>query len=66
MSMGVAIVTGSAGLVGSEVVRHVADKGMVVVGIDNDMRRKFFGNEASTHGEVAKRHDSRASSGGGY
>jgi NAD(P)-dependent dehydrogenase (short-subunit alcohol dehydrogenase family) len=29
--MGVAIVTGSAGLVGSEVVRHVADKGMVVV-----------------------------------
>jgi len=49
MNMGVAIVTGSAGLVGSEVVRHVADKGMVVVGIDNDMRSKFFGNEASTH-----------------
>jgi CDP-paratose 2-epimerase len=46
--LGVAIITGSAGLVGSEAVRHFASLGMDVVGIDNDMRAKFFGEEAST------------------
>ncbi len=46
--MKVAIVTGSAGLVGSESVRFFAGKGFRVVGIDNDMRRYFFGSEAST------------------
>ena len=46
--MSVAIVTGSAGLVGSECVRYFSSKGMEVVGIDNDMRRYFFGEEAST------------------
>jgi len=46
--MDVAIVTGSAGLIGSEAVRFLIQKGMLVVGIDNDMRRKFFGEEAST------------------
>jgi CDP-paratose 2-epimerase len=46
--MSVAIVTGSAGLVGSESVRHFAALGMKVVGVDNNMRAKFFGNEAST------------------
>jgi len=44
----VAIVTGSAGLIGSEAVRHFAALGLDVVGIDNDMRRQFFGDEAST------------------
>jgi len=44
----VAIVTGSAGLVGSEAARHFAGQGLDVVGIDNDMRRQFFGAEAST------------------
>jgi len=42
------IVTGSAGLIGSETVRHFARDGARVVGIDNDMRAKFFGPEAST------------------
>lgn len=42
------VVTGSAGLIGSETVRHFAAKGMRVVGIDNDMRRYFFGDEGST------------------
>lgn len=42
------IVTGSAGLIGSETVRHFARDGARVVGIDNDMRAKFFGAEAST------------------
>jgi nucleoside-diphosphate-sugar epimerase len=46
--MSIALATGSAGLVGSESVRFFADLGMQVVGIDNDMRRFFFGDEAST------------------
>jgi CDP-paratose 2-epimerase len=46
--LSVAIITGSAGLVGSEAVRYFASLGMDVVGIDNGMRAKFFGEEAST------------------
>ena len=46
--MSVAIITGSAGLIGSEAVRFFAAKGLTVVGVDNDMRRRFFGDEAST------------------
>src|SRR5690242_12717214 len=46
--MSVCIVTGSAGLIGSEAVRFFASQGMTVIGIDNDMRRKFFGDAAST------------------
>ncbi len=46
--MSVAVITGSAGLIGSEAVRFFAAKGLTVVGIDNDMRRRFFGDEAST------------------
>src|SRR3984893_10182464 len=42
------IVTGSAGLIGSESVRHFAAEGYGVIGIDNDMRSRFFGAEAST------------------
>jgi len=42
------IVTGSAGLIGSESARHFAAEGYRVVGIDNDMRSRFFGPEAST------------------
>src|SRR6476661_6366647 len=47
-SMSIAVITGSAGLIGSEAVRYFAAKGMHVVGIDNDMRKYFFGPEAST------------------
>jgi CDP-paratose 2-epimerase len=46
--MSIALITGSAGLIGSEAVRYFAEKGMPVVGIDNDMRKFFFGDEAST------------------
>ena len=46
--MRVAVITGSAGLVGSEAVRHFAAKGLRIVGIDNDLRRYFFGPEGST------------------
>ena len=40
--------TGSAGLVGSEASRHFAKLGLEVVGIDNDMRSRFFGPDASS------------------
>lgn len=46
--MSIAIVTGSAGLIGSEATRHFAEQGLDVIGIDNDLRRYFFGAEAST------------------
>jgi CDP-paratose 2-epimerase len=46
--LSVAIITGSAGLVGSEAVTYFASIGMQVVGIDNGMRAEFFGADAST------------------
>lgn len=46
--MSVAIITGSAGLIGSEATTFFAAQGLDVVGIDNDMRRVFFGEDAST------------------
>ncbi|MFC7247403.1 NAD-dependent epimerase/dehydratase family protein [Catellatospora aurea] len=46
--MSVALVTGSAGLIGSEAARHFAGLGMHVVGLDNDMRKYFFGEDGST------------------
>ncbi|MBI1272778.1 MAG: NAD-dependent epimerase/dehydratase family protein [Alphaproteobacteria bacterium] len=45
--MSVALITGAAGLIGSEAARYFADKGFDVVGIDNDMRSYFFGDGAS-------------------
>jgi len=41
------MVTGSGGLIGSEAVRFFSKKGFDVIGIDNDMRRTFFGESAS-------------------
>jgi len=46
--MKVCIVTGSSGLIGSESVEFFADKFDKVVGIDNNMRMRFFGADAST------------------
>ncbi len=43
-----AIVTGASGLIGSETVRRLARDGFRVIGLDNDMRARFFGPEAST------------------
>jgi CDP-paratose 2-epimerase len=48
MKAGAVLVTGSAGLIGSETVKHFAHDGHLVIGIDNDMRKRFFGEEAST------------------
>lgn len=41
------LVTGSMGLVGSEAARFYLDRNCFVTGVDNDMRRHFFGEEAS-------------------
>jgi len=46
--MDIALITGSAGLIGAEATRFFINKGFKVVGIDNDMRKYFFGQEAST------------------
>lgn len=46
--MPTAIVTGSGGLIGSESVQHFARAGYDVVGLENDMRARFFGPSAST------------------
>jgi CDP-paratose 2-epimerase len=46
--MPVALITGSAGLIGSQAAVHFAGLGLQVVGVDNDMRRVFFGDDSST------------------
>jgi CDP-paratose 2-epimerase len=48
-----AIVTGSGGLIGSACVRLLASEGWDVIGLDNDMRRQFFGPSGSTAENVA-------------
>lgn len=46
--MKIALVTGSCGLIGSETCKRLHAEGYAIVGVDNDMRRYFFGDEAST------------------
>lgn len=42
------LVTGSSGLIGSEAVAHFDAQGHEVVGVDNNMRRVFFGAPGDT------------------
>jgi len=56
--MPIAIVTGSGGLIGSESVVHLVELGFDVVGLENDMRSRFFGPEASTAHTTARLLDS--------
>lgn len=42
------LVTGSSGLIGSEVVEHFCSKGWKVHGVDNNMRADFFGPNGDT------------------
>ncbi len=56
--MNIVIVTGSNGLIGSEAVKFFSKQGFKVIGIDNDMRAYFFGNEASTKKNERKLLDS--------
>ena len=46
--MSAVLITGSAGLIGSEAAQFYCQRGHLVVGIDNDMRSAFFGSDAST------------------
>ncbi len=46
--MDICLITGSAGLIGSEAVEFFSKKFDLVLGIDNNMREEFFGKEAST------------------
>jgi CDP-paratose 2-epimerase len=43
-----ALVTGSSGLIGSEVVAFLDERGWTVHGVDNNMRRDFFGEHGDT------------------
>lgn len=43
-----AIVTGSGGLIGSECVHTLCAAGWEVIGVDNDMRQRFFGSQGTT------------------
>ncbi len=46
------LVTGSSGLVGSEAVRFYSQTADEVHGIDNNMRRQFFGEDGDTSGTL--------------
>ena len=43
-----ALVTGSSGLIGSEAVAFLDERGWTVHGVDNNMRREFFGEHGDT------------------
>ncbi|HEX3463915.1 MAG TPA: NAD-dependent epimerase/dehydratase family protein [Candidatus Elarobacter sp.] len=43
------VITGSAGLIGSEAAAHFIEDGYEVVGIDNGLREHFLGPDGSTH-----------------
>jgi len=43
-----ALITGSSGLIGSEAVTFLDERGWTVHGIDNNMRRVFFGPSGDT------------------
>ena len=46
--MSLVLITGSTGLVGSESVNFFCKKGFDVIGIDNNLRKFFFGKDGST------------------
>jgi CDP-paratose 2-epimerase len=48
------LVTGSSGLIGSEVVDHFCSQGWQVHGIDNNLRRDFFGPAGDTRWNQAR------------
>lgn len=47
--MNIALITGSAGLIGSEAVAFMSSKFDLIIGIDNNMRAYFFGENASVN-----------------
>lgn len=55
------LITGSSGLIGSEAVTYFDGQGHDVVGVDNNMRREFFGAMADTSWNLQRLHDSTRS-----
>ena len=43
------LITGSSGLIGSEAVVYFDSLGHKILGIDNNMRRQFFGPKGDTN-----------------
>lgn len=54
MSKKAMLVTGSSGLIGGEVCAHFLSQGWEVHGVDNNMRREFFGPEGDTRWNQAR------------
>ena len=48
------LVTGSSGLIGSEVVTYFAGEGWEVHGVDNNMRADFFGAQGDTRWNLGR------------
>lgn len=57
-----AVVTGSGGLIGSESTAHFVEAGYEVIGLENDMRARFFGSSASTAHTTRRLRDALGSS----
>jgi CDP-paratose 2-epimerase len=57
MNMRTILVTGSSGLIGSQAVEHFDRQGHKVHGIDNNMRRIFFGESGDTSWNLKRLHD---------
>jgi CDP-paratose 2-epimerase len=55
-----ALVTGSSGLIGSEMVTTLDRAGWEVVGVDNNMRRDFFGSDGDTTPNLERLRESTA------
>ena len=55
--MEIAIITGAAGLIGSEAVNFFSNKFDLIVGIDNDLRKYFFGKEGSIEWNMKRLQD---------
>ena len=51
------LVTGSSGLIGSEAVEYFDRQGRSVFGIDNNMRREFFGPQGDTQWNLERLRD---------
>lgn len=48
------VITGSGGLIGAQAVRYFAPRADRVIGVDNDLRSYFFGEDASTKWAVSE------------
>jgi CDP-paratose 2-epimerase len=54
--MKTALVTGSSGLIGSEAVTLLEERGFRAIGLDNNMRRDFFGPDGDTSWNLERLH----------